>query len=1495
MIHPRLALRAIHPRQRGIVYLLIILISSCGRSPKTEMTFFNKKDLKGWSAANMQYWSVEDSAIVGWAAEEVERNQFIWSDIKVEDFYLSVDIKLDSADRNAGIQFRSVKANDYGQAMGYQADVGLNYGVNIWGTLYYEDGRGLLHTSDASSTPVKNGDWNRYEILASGDRIWVAVNGQIISAVQDKGGDKEGHIALQIHSGPAQTVRYRIHELVHDPLIALAGKNETELNKVLHAPLVPEPGFASVEFKSGDIIAFAGGTNTANMINDGYLETLISSYYKDEQLKFRNVGWEGDEVYEQFRDVGFGDWFTNLDSLKASTVFVQFGQMEALKGDDKLDEFISSYKKLLDTLRANGKQVVILSPNAYEPELLKVNDSAQWNNPLRETSIQKYFNAIQLMAQMNGYPFVDLYYTLMDNRQLTYDGVHLNEEGQKIAAEITMKSLGIGKPYSEELAPLRAQINTKNKLWFEYWRPGNWAFLKGDRMDPAFSRHWKDYSKRIFPEEIARYGPLIEAEEKKIRAIIDGEKVQPVVNEKDSAQRIPVDDNTITQELASFNLDKNYNIELFASESLGIAEPCAMRWDEKGRLWVLCIPAYPQPLPGQPANDKLIVLEDRDKDGRADASTVFADNLNIPLGFELGHNGVYLGEQTKLLFLKDTNNDLRCDKREVLFSGFGTHDSHQTINSFTWSPGGELFFAHGLSIHSYVETAFGLKKAHRASIWRYRPAAHQLDNIIDQNGASENPWGITFGNWGEMFSKSNDTGVYFTSPALVMSDHKSFVPEIGGTHIKSGIVEIPRSTHLPEDIRNDILIAGYYNNKIERMKVKESGAGYKATLIEPLLSSTGKNFRPVDIKTGPDGAIYVLDWYNPIIGHYQASLRDPERDKTHGRIWRITAKNRPLVKQPALNSESLPSLFNYLSSDEYWVRYQSRRLIFSKPATEVLPVLSSWSAGLHAGDVKYEQHLMAALTVYENFETVNEELLKKLLKSRNAGARAYALQVAARWSDRIKHPLALIKPHISDAHPRVRLMAVVACGHIHTPEAMNITAGILRYPMDKFTRFAFERTVFALRDAWEPLFRKDSIRFSSNEQLATVISILTPEWYTAEMYRKLLGAGSYSSEVKTKLLSALSSIGSPEDIEYVLTQPFAQGNALLLDEISKKQVQRVTDGTVNAIRKILINYKDEDLLVAAIKLSRSWNVAQVAPVIRNIVLSPGSSNKIIAQGLTTLVGVKDKEVQPLLERFITHSSKQVRMACINAYAKIDVRRGAAETLKEMNKGNGDVNEMRETIVAIIYEPGGLQALTKEINASGLKSNLVQAALIAFDQKHIDDKNLLATIRKFEKAGGYTVPQNYDEKFVAELAVKVKAGGVAANGEKVYNSLTCGVCHAINGKGGNIGPNLSAIGSGLSVDDIITEVIWPNKNIKEGYGSVRLDLKNGESVQGIKVLETATTISVKATPSSAPVPYNKNDLTTITPIGSAMPAGLVSSLSEDELRDVIKYLTGLRDR
>ena len=200
-----------------------------GVKPRIDASFFNGKDLTGWSASEMKYWSVKDGAIVGHSAVNVPGNKFIWADGEVEDFYLVVDVKLTPDNRNAGIQFRSKKANASGQAVGYQADVG----AEVWGKLYHEHGRGKLDWNDNAAGAVKPGDWNRYEILAVGHKIWTAINGKLCVAIEDPKGELSGKISFQIHGGAAQTVLYRNPTLVHNPKIALEKQTEEQLHAAL--------------------------------------------------------------------------------------------------------------------------------------------------------------------------------------------------------------------------------------------------------------------------------------------------------------------------------------------------------------------------------------------------------------------------------------------------------------------------------------------------------------------------------------------------------------------------------------------------------------------------------------------------------------------------------------------------------------------------------------------------------------------------------------------------------------------------------------------------------------------------------------------------------------------------------------------------------------------------------------------------------------------------------------------------------------------------------------------------------------------------------------------------------------------------------------------------------------------------------------------------------------------------------------------------------------
>ena len=499
---------------------IMLLAGGCNSSPQTASGFFNGTSLEGWSASDSSYWSVQDGAIVGHSAHEVKRNEFLWSNTEVTDFYLSVDVRLEPDSGNAGIQFRSKKLDESGQAVGYQADVGKD----VWGRLYHEHDRTFIDWPDEGEKAVRPGEWNHYEILADGDRVWTAINGVLSVAVKDPLGEKWGRIAIQIHSGPPITVHYRLNKLVHHPKIELAGLNEKQLEEKLRTPLnVPEGktlGSPKLELKKNDVVVFTGATNMANFGKSGYVETLLIASNPGKTLHFRNMAWEGDVAAEQYRETGFGGWVSNLDSVDCDVLFVQFGQMESLQGTDSLPGFISDYKRLLDSARKGGRKIVVVSPVPFEAKALKLSGERAESIPLVQAPVDKYAAAIKQMAAEEGYVYADLFRRMklpLLNENYTTDGMHLTAKAQQVVAELMMKELNLPAVYKDTYEPLRKQVQDMNSVWFRYWRSGNWAFIYGSELVQPFSRDWKDRNHRILPEERMSLENYLKEAEQRVR------------------------------------------------------------------------------------------------------------------------------------------------------------------------------------------------------------------------------------------------------------------------------------------------------------------------------------------------------------------------------------------------------------------------------------------------------------------------------------------------------------------------------------------------------------------------------------------------------------------------------------------------------------------------------------------------------------------------------------------------------------------------------------------------------------------------------------------------------------------------------------------------------------------------------------------------------------------------------------------------------------------
>jgi mono/diheme cytochrome c family protein len=326
---------------------------------------------------------------------------------------------------------------------------------------------------------------------------------------------------------------------------------------------------------------------------------------------------------------------------------------------------------------------------------------------------------------------------------------------------------------------------------------------------------------------------------------------------------------------------------------------------------------------------------------------------------------------------------------------------------------------------------------------------------------------------GSSSASSADTA-YRNSPEQYHS-----VGPLFDTSPKTTALEFIGTRALPDDIQGTVLIGGYFGAVAELHRLHDDGSGFRSTQLPKLLKSSNAAFRPVDVSVGPDGAMYIADWFNPIIGHYQASYADPRRDKSNGRIWRITAKGRASVKQPNLAAMKPAELLEQLRSPERWTRYQAKRLLFDAPTADVLKAADDFVAKLAPTAPGYEHLLLEVIGVYESHEVTRPALLAKLLAAKDARVRAYGARVAGMWAEKLPDVAKLLSDRARDENPRVRLEAVVAASYLGKPIAAEVFTKALDLPTDKFLDYALRQSARATQPLWSPALAANQLKLSS--------------------------------------------------------------------------------------------------------------------------------------------------------------------------------------------------------------------------------------------------------------------------------------------------------------------------------------------------------------------------------------------------------------------------------
>jgi putative heme-binding domain-containing protein len=829
---------------------------------------------------------------------------------------------------------------------------------------------------------------------------------------------------------------------------------------------------ARLELKRGDHICLIGNTLADRMQHDGWLETVLQARFPELELTIRNLGFSADELATRPRSENFGDPDKHLAHSKADVVFAFFGYNESFAGEAGLAGFRDQLAKFIDHALAqkyNGRsapRLVLFSPIANENLKQPGLPDGSENN----ARLALYTQAMAETAAAKGVPFVDLFQPTRElyataRQPLTIYGIHLTDEGNRLLAYVIEGALfGPGPARApSQLERLRAAVLDKNLHWFNRYRTTDGYSVYGGRAKAGGSDGQTNFD--VTQRELEILDVMAANRDRRIWAVARGGDLavddtnappQRIVktnrpgSNPDGTHVFLTGEDAVKRMTAAAGLSVN----LFASEEAfpELVNPVQASVDPDGRLWVAAWPSYPHWNPTEELNDKLLILPDDDGDGKADRCIVFADKLHNPTGFEFWGGGVLVAQAPDFLFLKDTDGDDKADVRVRLLHGTDSADTHHTANAFVIGPDGWLYYQRGIFHVEGVETPFGKPFRSTASgVYRWDP---RTGNIGFHFAIGPNPHGDVFDRWGRQFvtDGTSGSGAYVGFP-----NRKTYKPLYEKKFRPVPGIGILSSRHFPPERQGNLLICnviGFLG--IGEFQFVEEGSEIRGENMQPLVTSQDPNFRPSAVRIGGDGALYVLDWQNPLIGHLQHNLRDPNRDHAHGRVYRVTADGRPLLQPVKMAGRPIAEVLEHLKSPEDGVRYRARLELTGRDRQEVIAAAGRFAESLDPARGEDAQPLVEALWVHQMHFGFNGDLLKKVARSVEPNARAAATRVLREWHDKIEGAGPLLVQLAADPDPRVRAEAVVAAAYYAGPLAPEAIFAAEQMPKDGYLSFVLD-------------------------------------------------------------------------------------------------------------------------------------------------------------------------------------------------------------------------------------------------------------------------------------------------------------------------------------------------------------------------------------------------------------------------------------------------------
>jgi len=613
---------------------------------------------------------------------------------------------------------------------------------------------------------------------------------------------------------------------------------------------------------------------------------------------------------------------------------------------------------------------------------------------------------------------------------------------------------------------------------------------------------------------------------------------------------------TPEEELATFTLPPGFEIELVASENEGVGKPITVVWDPAGRMWTMTALEYPvdandnkeiaAALYEHPRRDKVLVF-DRPYGPGPHTPRVFADGLAIPLGLLPYHDGAFVQHGSEILFLRDTDGDGRADTREAILTGFGIGDSHLLPHQFTRAPGGWILVAQGAFNNSQVRTKAGEQiEFNRTLMGRFTPDGMKFETI---GWGPCNIWGLVIDREGEVFiQEANDYG-YPVMPFHVGAFYpgctplqKPYAPTfpglsrlgMGGTGLSGLALSDPRGS-FPGAYADVFYVANPVMQRVQGIKLFRDGPYHTLVKLPDFVRSSDDWFRPVAIHFGPDGCLYIVDWYNKVISHNEVPRNHPDRDKKRGRIWRVRHKDQPLREVPDFTKVPEAELAGFLGGDSLWKSQTAWQQIVDRNATVLAPKLASMVRDSNASTAARIQ----ALYALEGLHQINGSLLLPLLRDPQRNLRREAVRIFGASGLPPSEVLNVLEPLASDADPDVRAEVI----HAATPlagrdmRALALMAGMAHEPLEKpLARSTQTGRPMKVREAYDRDFERYLIRAALENIPAQTAAILaSPQAQPLPLESRLLAALALDPKTSaTRVAELLPSLTRPPGEEELL-------------------------------------------------------------------------------------------------------------------------------------------------------------------------------------------------------------------------------------------------------------------------------------------------------------------------------------------------------------------------